>query len=352
MEKVERSLLNIVQTKFPLESRPYRKLGELLGIDEAAAFGHMNRLYAAGIVRRLGGIFDSRRLGYFSTLCAAKIPADKVAQVAGLLADIPGVTHNYLREHEYNMWFTLIVSSEEEAERILAGVREEAGTPDIYSLPAVRLFKIRVDLDLNSDDVAETPEAPHRPAQGGAGWEKFPPEGESEREVMGLSPPGAAESAGLTEADRALVKTLQTDLPHALKPFALVAETLGRSEKEVLSRTEEFLQEGIMRRFGVILRHQKAGFTANAMGVWQVEEDRAVQVGKQMAKFREVSHCYQRPTLPDWPYNIFTMVHGRTPEECRRVMEKISRATGLKGYRMLFSTVELKKSSMQYFGED
>ncbi|KLU58796.1 hypothetical protein CEB3_c48130 [Peptococcaceae bacterium CEB3] len=352
MEKVERSLLNIVQTEFPLESRPYRKLGELLEIEEAEAFRHMNRLYALGVIRRLGGVFDSRRLGYFSTLCAAKIPPDKVAQVAGLLADIPGVTHNYLREHEYNMWFTLIAPSEEEAERILTRVREEAGTPDIYSLPAVRLFKIRVDLDLNADEVAEMPEEPTGPADHGAGWEESPPERESERERSELSAPGAAEGAGLTEADRALIKALQADLPRALSPFALVAETMGRSEKEVLTRAGEFLREGIMRRFGVILRHQKAGFRANAMGVWRVGEDRAAQVGRQMAKFREVSHCYQRPTLPDWPYNIFTMVHGRTEEECRRVMEKISQVTGLKGYRMLFSTVELKKSSMQYFSED
>ena len=149
-----------------------------------------------------------------------------------------------------------------------------------------------------------------------------------------------------------LIRILQGSLSNSLTPFADLAEELGWTEKDVLTSICHFIEVGVIRRFGAVLRHQKAGFVANAMGVWQVQPELADAIGRRMALFREVSHCYQRPTLPDWPYNLFTMIHGRSVEDCKNVMNRIALETGVKDHDMLFSTTELKKSSMAYFNEE
>ncbi len=335
LDALDRALLNAVQSQFPVVTRPYLELARITGSGEEEAYEHMQNLRREGVIRRLGAVFDSHRLGYCSTLCAAKVPPDKVSLLADMLAGIAGVTHNYLREHIYNMWFTLIAPSQAAVEDTLVQLRRQSGIADIYSLPATRLFKIKVDFDFNDEtddpecatDVGKTVA---RPGVGGSGRKA---------------------AYALTGQDIALVRILQGDLPHDLTPFATIAANLGWAETEVLARTGQLQAAGVIRRFGAVLRHQKAGFTANAMGVWQVPLERVEEVGAQMSAFREVSHCYQRPTLADWPYNLFTMVHGRSPADCRHTMQAISKATGIDDYDMLFSVAELKKSSMQYFPE-
>ena len=156
----------------------------------------------------------------------------------------------------------------------------------------------------------------------------------------------------LNKEDIALIRVLQGNLPDSITPYSVLAENLHCQVEDVISIAKRLLEAEVVRRFGAVLRHQKAGFVANAMGVWQVDPEQGAEVGEIMARFKEVSHCYQRPTLPDWPYSLFTMIHGRTAGDCGEVMKKISLATGVKTYSMLFSTVELKKSSMQYFLEE
>jgi DNA-binding Lrp family transcriptional regulator len=153
----------------------------------------------------------------------------------------------------------------------------------------------------------------------------------------------------LTVDDKKLIRQIQGDLPITPTPFKPLAHQLGLEEEEFLERVHNLLRRGMIRRFGAILRHQKAGYQGNAMVVWKVPEDRIPQVGRAMISFPNVSHCYLRTPLPHWPYNIYTMVHGRGDADCRRAAKKIARATGLKDYRLLFSRREHKKSSMRYF---
>lgn len=340
MDAVERELLNTIQTNFPIVPHPFQNLGERAGVSEEEAWERITKLRKDGIIRRLGGVFDSHRLGYHSTLCAAKVPEEKIPELAELLLKIPGVTHNYLRDHSYNMWFTLIAPSKEKVEQILNKVRRVLGSDQVYSLPAVRLFKISVDFNFKSKTEKSNieiskPELKNTALQKAPGaWRRGDP------------------TVVLSEPEKALVRVLQVDLPYSLTPFAEIAQKLQWTETEVLELTRSLLERGLIRRFGAVLRHQKAGFTANAMGVWPVPEDQAYEIGKKMAAFHEVSHCYQRPTLPDWPYTLFTMIHGQSVEDCQHVMERISEETGIKEYRMLFSKAELKKSSMQYFLEE
>lgn len=339
MDNTDRALLNEIQTGFPVDAHPYQVLGTAVGITEEEAFEHIENLRKEGLIRRLGGVFDSARLGYSSTLCAAKVPEEKIPLMTDLLAAIPGVTHNYLRNHDYNMWFTVIAPSAVAVEETLQKVRQAAGIEKIYSLPALRMFKIQVEFDFADKKDAGEEKDQGKPAE------------------QPVTQPGARSAEpeafySLTKEDIALVRALQGSLPHSIKPFAEIAANLGWAEEDVISRARNLIEVKAMRRFGAVLRHQKAGFVANSMGVWQVPEEIAEETGKIMATFKEVSHCYQRPSLPDWPYTLFTMVHGRSVEECKDTMERISAATGITEYGMLFSTKELKKTSMQYFMED
>lgn len=336
MDSIDRSLLNLMQTNFPISTRPYLDLANQIGITEEEAWKRVNALRDNGIIRRLGGVFDSHRLGYKSTLCAAKVPEDKIEILSDMLMKVPGVTHNYLRNHQYNVWFTLIAPSQQEVDKILTKVKELIGREEVYSLPAIRVFKINVDFDFSLEE----------PRASGM---------EYNYKLRGTAP-GAFDVKPspypMEEKDKELVRGLQGDIPRSLTPFAEISAELGWEEEQLLDRTKNLLENRVIRRFGAVLRHQKAGFTANAMGVWQVPEEQIGKIGEIMTTFREVSHCYQRPALADWPYNLFSMIHGRSRDECERIMRKIAQKTGINDYDMLFSIKEFKKSSMQYYMEE
>jgi len=336
MDAIDRALLNAIQNDFPIAVHPYRILGEVVGILEADAYKRIQHLRQEGIIRRLGGVFDSRRLGYYSTLCAGKVPEEKIPVLAELLEGVPGVTHNYIRDHAYNIWFTLIARSHAVAEGILKNIREVTGIKDIFSLPAARIFKINVNFDFDiSIDELEQEEGQNA----------------TENDVLRFAQKQEVSPYELTNDEIDLIRAIQGNLPDSPTPFTVLAESIKWPTDKVISVANRLLEVKILRRFGAVLRHQKAGFVANAMGVWQVDPEETEKVGQIMARFKEVSHCYQRPTLLDWPYNLFTMIHGRTAEDCEEIMKRISLATGVKTYSMLFSVAELKKSSMQYFLE-
>ncbi len=153
----------------------------------------------------------------------------------------------------------------------------------------------------------------------------------------------------MTVTEKAICAAVQDDIPLEPRPFEILAKKAGISEEEFVKKVQEFLDNGYIRRFGAAIRHRHAGITANGMGVWIVPEKERERVGKIMASFKEVSHCYERPTFEGWPYNLFTMIHGKAKEDCYKVAEKISGATGIKDYKLLFSSQEFKKESMVYF---
>lgn len=341
MDSTDRSLLNAIQNHFPIAIQPYQILGEAVGTTEEDAFQRIQNLRQDGIIRRLGGVFDSRRLGYYSTLCTAKIPEEKISTLAKLLDGIPGVTHNYIRNHVYNVWFTLIARSKAIAESTLQTIRDVLGVSEIYSLPATLIFKINVNFDLSDEDTSQD-----------VGMDASADDPIEHTNSYNRQKPKDTSPYELTSKEIALIRVLQGNLPDTITPYSVLAENLHWQVEDVILAATRLLEADVIRRFGAVLRHQKAGFVANAMGVWQVQPEQAAAVGEIMARFKEVSHCYQRPTLPDWPYSLFTMVHGRTAEDCGKVMKRISLATGVKTYSMLFSTAELKKSSMQYFKEE
>ena len=153
----------------------------------------------------------------------------------------------------------------------------------------------------------------------------------------------------IDDVDKKVIQLIQGDLPLELRPFALLAEKAGISEEEFVHRVESLKRRGILRRFGATLRHQEAGFSSNAMVAWRVPEERIQEVGRALARFRAVTHCYQRKTCKGWPYNLYTMIHGDNREECQEIAKKMSGKAGIADYVLLFSEKEFKKTSMKYF---
>jgi DNA-binding Lrp family transcriptional regulator len=323
-------LLDRLQTDLPLVERPWAALADALDSDEDTVLDRVRALREANVVRQVSAIFDTRRLGYKGMLVAARTSPELQDTAAAVFSAHPGVTHNYEREHDFNLWFTLTVGPDSRIglERSVELLGELAGVESIRPMPALRFFKIGVDLDVKGgrDPAAKSVrKAPQRQAP--------PPEALGEREIRAI-------------------RALQLDLPSEAAPFRAAAEAQGFSVAELLELGHGFLETGQMRRFAAVLAHRKAGFVQNGMGVWVVPEEQMDEMGQAMAAFRGVSHCYQRPTYPDWPYNLFSMTHGRDRRECEAVLEAISNETGLTDYTVLYSTREYKKTRVSYFTDE
>jgi heme b synthase len=320
-------LLKRVQTALPVDERPWDALAGDLGLPADRILERLGALRQQGIVRRLGAVFDSRRLGYVSTLVAARVPEERIDEVARMVSDLPGVTHNYRREHLYNLWFTLTCPSEAALDATLDDLGARTGIDAFYSLPALAVYKIRVAFDTAPD------------------------EDESAEDLNASAPQPAREStpAPLTEADKALVRFLQESLPLVPRPFDEIARALGLVPADVVRRIRDWLDRGVIRRFGAVVGHRRLGFTANGMSVWDVPDESVDEVGGRLAACAEVSHVYRRPRLPELPCNLYAMVHGRDERGVRALVRRMEARVGRPCAAVLFSTTEFKKTSMKYF---
>jgi len=327
LDPVDRRLLTEAQRGIPLVEEPFAGLSAIVGGRTPEVLVRLESLRRRGLIRRFGGIFDTRAMGFASTLVAAAVPPDQLERVASVVSRFPGVTHNYAREDEaYNLWFTVGSATAEGLEEILGEIIQRAGLRRWLRLPTEKVYKIGVKLDLTGE---------------GSGHE--------ETAETSAGPLGTATGEAPDFVDRRLIAVMQGDIPILERPFAAIGRELGLTESEVIRRLRRFQEVGWLRRVAAILRHREAGFVANAMSVWRVPADRVDEAGRAMAAFPEVSHCYRRPTAPDWPYSLYAMIHGRLPDDCRRVADEIARVVRPEAYKLLFSTREFKKTSMTYF---
>ena len=327
-DQEDKKLLNLLQRDFPLDERPFARLAEKLDVSEKEVLQRVARYKQDRIVRQISAIFDTRRLGYQSSLVAMSVACEREDEAAAILNGHPGITHNYRRNHYFNLWFTLAVapSSRLGLEGTVAKLHQMCRADSTRLLPALKLYKIAVDLDMTGE----------RPPDATTGQPAY----------TDTNRPNVP----LTERQIALARELQKDLPLVERPFDDWAAALGLSPAELLAETRGFLARGEMRRFAAVLQHRAAGFVANAMGVWKVPENEDPdKYGAVMASFSAVSHCYRRPTYPDWPYALFSMVHGRTVDDCERTLQAIAAKTGLSEYKALYSSKEYKKTRVKYF---
>ncbi|MBF8267833.1 MAG: Lrp/AsnC family transcriptional regulator [Dehalococcoidia bacterium] len=330
MDLTDRSLLNIVQSSFPLVEEPYRELGSRLEIPEAEVIERLKRLKNLHLLRQISAIFDTRRLGYKSTLVAMRYPPEQLDRSAKEINRHPGVSHNYARDGYFNLWFTLAVAPSESLEETIEEMARRTGAEAFRLLPTLRLFKIGVNFDM---------------VQGNGTAHDHPrPDGQ-------VAPQDAEVSRGeaLTEFEIGAIRELQEDLSLIPRPFDDMSRRLNMATQELFGLADSFQRRGIMRRYSAVLHHQSAGFTANAMAVWRVPPERSEEVGRVMASSPWVTHCYQRPTFPDWPYSHFSMIHSTTQRQCEEIAREISRETGITDYTMVYSTHEYKKTRVRYF---
>ena len=328
MDDDDRRLLDRLQNELPLTERPWGALASEIDMPEDEMLERITKLRGEGVVRQISGIFDTRRLGYRSCLVAARSSEGKQQLAADVFSAHPGVTHNYEREHQFDIWFTLAVPPDTKIglDETIDLLGRMGDVESIRPLPALRFFKIGVDLDMvgGRDPAAKTVRT--------APVEQPPSRPPTEREIRA-------------------VRALQVDMPAVPEPLAVLGEREGFTSSELLEIAQEMLADGRMRRFAAVLNHRKAGFLQNGMGVWMVDEDKVQEAGSIMAAYRGVSHCYERPVYSDWPYRLFSMTHGRDKEECEAVLAALSEETGLKDYTVLYSIREFKKTRLKYFDD-
>ncbi|MDE2780041.1 MAG: AsnC family transcriptional regulator [Chloroflexota bacterium] len=334
MDLIDRKLLNLIQSKFPMVDRPYLELGEELEIGEPEVISRLDELKRQNVVRQVSAIFDTRRLGYKTTLVAFAYEPDQLNEGALFINRHPGVSHNYAREGSYyNLWFTLAVPPAGDLQKTVEWMAEETGALNFRVMPTIRFFKIGVNFDM-----VEKRSAAHNYSPDNIGERTPAPDWNKAQEV--------------SEFDKSVIRELQEDLELSPRPFDAMSERLGLDNARLFALADEYQERKIMRRYSAVLHHRRSGFRANAMVVWQVPPERAEEVGMTMAQHSAVTHCYERPTFPDWPYSHFSMIHATTQDECEEIAREISQATQITDNLLLYSTREYKKTRVRYFVED
>lgn len=378
MTSIEQQILGIIQDGFPISERPYAVLAEKLGGSwtEQSVFDAVERLRASGIIRRIGGVYDSRKLGFVSRLCAGVVPTNELdfcepregrvptalENFAEVVNAVPAITHNYIRSHHYNVWFTVIAESEEAVQAVVDKVKSETALQDVHVLASKRMFKINTVMKSAAPTVGSR--------QLKVDSDAYTP-GVSQSTTDSLTPRTSniearrATSYLTTESDKLRVRLLSGDIPHTLTPFTDLCGLCGCGLDEFLDGAREDLAARRMRRFGAVLRHQAAGFACNAMVCCLVDSrkfevgselDGVAEAGTVLAANPHVSHCYERAPFDGFPYNLYAMFHATSAGELENaIAESVQSLAQFAGgqspdFAVLHSVRELKKTSFSFFG--
>ena len=326
MDELDKEILNEIQWTFPLTPKPFDDIATKFATTPEVIKSRLLNLKKIGVLRQLSAIFDTRRLGYKSSLVAMEIEPSQLEYVANQINRHPGVSHNYERDHQFNLWFTLAVPPGSDLKTEVDKFSVLKGIKKVRMLPTIQLFKIGVKLDMVDEkkhDIAPTEE-------------------KKEIKNVKFTP---------SEEDKEFIRELQKDMEIVDRPFLNSAKKLDLTEDQLFEKMKYYESIGVMRRFAAILRHREVGFTANGMIVWNVPDNKISEVGAKLGAFPQVSHCYQRPTYPDWPYSVFSMIHCKSEEEAGEMAKTIQNQIHVDDYKILFSTREFKKTRVEYFVE-
>ena len=316
-------ILSRIQKKFPLVAKPFAVIADELGISEDEVLNILKEEKKNKIIRQTSAIFDTKRLGYKSSLVAFKVKPELINSAVKIINSHPGISHNYERNHDFNIWFTLAVAPDSKfgLEKTLEVLAKLTNADDYIMLPTLKLFKINVKLNTTGKD-------------------------EKKEEVKKV----VHKDIELTPLHHDIIRMAQYDIEITSEPFKNIVDQLNISYDRFFEVLQELQDAGIMRRFASILNHRKAGFNANAMVVWDVDEGKKGEdIGEKAAAFSAVSHCYLRPKYQNWPYNLFTMVHGKTTDETNSIIEEMSKEIENRSYMPLYSSREFKKVRIEYF---
>jgi DNA-binding Lrp family transcriptional regulator len=331
LDEADKRLMNLLQSSFPLDPEPFALVASEATMELDDVLSRTRRLLDERIIREITPIFDTRALGYESMLVAAKVDAEHPQRAAAAVNSHPGVSHNYLRTHDFNLWFT--IATPPDSRLGLPGTLEvlmrETGAESMRQLPTLTLFKINMNLEMEkgTDALATAVDA---------------------------APPRELDAQPYDERDIAVIRALQGPMDAVERPYDGAAAELGMPTPELLDHLRGMVDRKILRRVAAILFHRRAGFSANGMGVWKVPEAEIMETGRRMASFRGISHCYQRPTYEDWAYSVFTMAHGRSKQECDAILDSIAEECGMgvDDRATLYSSTEYKKIRLHYFTDE
>ncbi len=322
IDQRDRELLGALQGEIPLVSTPFAVVGQMIDMSEKEVIKRTERLKREGLVRQLSAQFDPRAVGYRSSLVAARVQPERIDAAAAVINAHPGVTQNYRRNNDFNLWFTIAIppSSQLGLEKTIQVLGDEAECETVRPLPTLKLFKS------SAPDGSESHTADDVHVD-----EKYVP---------------------LTPLEVECVRLLQHDLPLQPRPFDALAKNGGVPADELLSTAKTLQKRGQIRRFGAIIQPRKPGFSTSAMGVWVVPPDRVDDVAARMSQNRSISHCYLRPVYDDWPYNLYTIVHGRSIDECESIINDLASDTGVSEKKALYPTKEYKKARITLFSTE
>jgi len=320
---MEKDFLNLIQKEFPIDEKPFEILAKKLNSTEDEVLNLYKKLKEDKIIRQTSAIFDTKSLGYKSSLVAFMV--DDIDRAAEFINTHPGVSHNYERDNKFNLWFTIAVEPQSKLglEKTVEIMARKVNAKEYIILPTKKMFKISVQLDVKGERAKK---------------EKLKTK---EKIKMDLKP-----------LHFELIKALQEDIEPIQKPFERIVKELNISYEELKNESKKLQDAGYMRRFASILYHRRAGFKANAMVVWSVDEKKAIEIGQKVAEFSAVSHCYLRPVYPNWPYPLFSMIHGKSKEEVEEIVKEIEKEINPKDYQYLYSTREFKKQRIKYFSPE
>jgi DNA-binding Lrp family transcriptional regulator len=315
IDQRDRELLGALQSEIPLVSTPFALIGQAIDMSEKEVIKRIERLKREGHLRQLAAQFDARALGYRSCLVAAKVDPERIDDAAAVINAHPGVTQNYRRNNDFNLWFTIAVSptSHLGLEKTIEILGDEAGCDTVRALPTLRQYKGSSDADESHGDTQFAP---------------------------------------LTPLEIESVRLLQRDLPLQPRPFEAMARTNGVAADELVASAKSLLKRGYIRRYSAVVQPRKTGFAASAMAVWVIPAAEVDEVAAKMTQNKSVSHCYLRPVYDDWPYNLYTIVHGRSVDECESVINDIAIDTGADQKQALYPTREYKKARINLFSTE
>ena len=315
----QKRLCNRLQEGLPLSAQPFAEIAKALDSTESEVLQQTRELKDCGIIRRLSAFLNHRALGMASTLVTAHVPPDRIDRAAAAVNALAGVSHNYLREHHYNLWFTLQGESPERIEAMLAELRRQLDI-EFHSLPVTQVFKLDVRFDLESDDDALL---------------------HDDYEIPGTEP------VPLRPEHKQVLSGLQQGIDVVSRPFDGLGDA-GAAHASPVSLLVELNALGVLRRIAAVVNHHKLGYTTNVLFAVEAPPASVVEAGRSLARFRAVSHCYERKTFEGWPYNLFAMLHARSPAQIERTVREFAAAADVRSYCLLPTVAELKKQPVRH----
>jgi DNA-binding Lrp family transcriptional regulator len=334
ISQLQQDIINNSQKGFPLTSQPYKSIAKQLAqvnvvASEQAIFQAVNELSRLDVLSRVGPVFDHKKAGA-STLAALAVPPKDLDKIAGIVNQFDQVNHNYGREHNYNLWFVVTASDMVELNSTLANIELLTGLP-VLVLPMEASYHIDLAFSINVTGI------------------ESPTSNQVSQQPNSFNKDSATR---LTKIEKiALRAAIEKGLPMHLSPYQVIAEQLALSELQVQMQIALWQEEGLIRRFGLVVKHRKLGYDANAMVVWNIPNDDMDNVAQRLAKCAPVSLCYQRPRrLPDWPYNLFCMIHGTDRALVLQQISQITQQLGLESIQkdVLFSFKAYKQHGARY----